>query len=331
MRSGHMSNRLATALFGALIMSMTSANASPVAYVNAVPETSGAILDARNLASCEKASLPQARCLPVRDLLGPHSRLANISGLLWLLGTAGLKGDEDVLVIGDSARDRDFLAGLLYIAGQKQVTVLTRSVTNLKAKGLTLKPGLARSTTREAVYQAAMRSGAVVLRNELLQMIRSDAPPVILDGRSEKEYWGATIRAARGGHIPGAQHSPRGDWRAVPEFKSPVQLGENTRPVLYGHDVRQGLGFLARAVAAGLRARIYLEGWAGWASDGALPVDAATYPERRARAVPAATPAAKPTSGQTSHLTLVGLVVTGLALAGAGFFLGRRSAGIPEA
>lgn len=331
MRSGHMLSGLAALLIGALIMPLTSAIAAPISYTNALPGSPGAILDTRAQASCEKASLPQARCLPVRDLLGPHNRLANISGLLWLFGTAGLTGNESVLVIGDNARDRDFLAGLLYLAGQKQVSVLTRSLAGLKANDLAFKPGLARSTTREVVYQAAMRSHVAVLRSELVQMIRSDAPPMILDGRSEKEYWGATVRAARGGHIPGAQHSPADDWKAVPDLKAPIVPSENAKPVVYGHDARQGLAFLARAVSAGLNARVYLEGWAGWASDGALPADAATYPDRRARAAPAAVPTAKSTPAQTSHSTLIGLLLAGFALAGAGFVLGRRSAGIPEA
>ncbi len=331
MRSGHMFSGLAAALIGAFIMPLTSAIAAPISYTNTFPGSPGAILDTRSQASCEKASLPQARCLPVRDLLGPHNRLANISGLLWLLGTAGLTGNESVVVIGDNAQDRDFLAGLFYLAGQRHVSVLTRSLPELKADGLTFKPGLARGATREVVYQAAMRSDVAVLRKELLQMIRSEVPPVILDGRSEKEYWGAVVRAARGGHIPGAQNSPTEGWKAVPELKAPVQPDENARPILYGHDARQGLAFLARATAAGLNARVYLEGWAGWASDGALPADAATYPYRRARTAPAAVPVAKSTSAQTSHTTLFGLLLAGFALAGAGFILGRRSASIPEA
>jgi len=52
--------------------------------------------------------------------------------------------------------------------------------------------------------------------------------------------------------------------------------------VIYGHDAFEGLIYLARLHARGIDARLYLEGWAGWASDGGLPADSVTYPDHAA-------------------------------------------------
>ncbi|MGI9381655.1 MAG: rhodanese-like domain-containing protein [Methyloligellaceae bacterium] len=316
---------VATAVTG-LVLPEGSALAAAIRAVSQVHGKPDVVIDTRPVALCEAASIPGARCLPPRDVLGPHRRLANVSGLLWLLGTVGLTGRETVLVAGGPARDRDFMAGLLFLAGQKSVLVLTTPIAKI---GTELKPGATRSVTREAVYQAPMRSDRIVLRSELVRMIRSEASPVILDGRSEGEYWGAHIRAARGGHIPGAQHGPipsLGDIKAGqggPSSESPMAW-----PIVYGHDARDGLAFLARLVAAGRDARVYAEGWSGWASDGALPADSATYPDLGKSKATARAPVSRAASRpeREARWRMAGLVLAGLGLAAFGYLLGRRTA-----
>lgn len=316
----------ATALVFALL-SQQSVDAAVVRFVSDPAIKTDLVIDVRPTAQCETGSLPGARCLPARDVFGPHGRPANISGLLWLLGTAGLTGAEHVMVVGDGSLDRDAMAGLLYVAGQRQVSVLKGPLRNLSSQGQALEPGIARSTTREAVYQAPMRGNAAILRAELLALIRSEAPPVILDGRRESDYWGATVRAPRGGHIPGAQHAAMAEWAG--EAKPPLHVPASARPVVYGHDAREGLAFLARVVATGADARVYLGGWAGWASNGALPADSETHPARRAMVQGGA--GAGRADGALPTLQLAAIAaLAGLGFAGAGFVLGRRTAGRGE-
>lgn len=137
-------------------------------------------------------------------------------------------------------------------------------------------PGVPRSRTREVVYRAPMRGERILLRNELHVLMAEDAPPVVLDGRTESEYWGQLIRGARGGHLPGAQHFPSsGLVRDVAVAVSGPFYGRES--VVYGHDAFEGVIYLARLIARGIDARLYLEGWAGWASDGGLPADSVTY------------------------------------------------------
>ena len=127
--------------------------------------------------------------------------MANVSGMLWLLGSAGLTGEEHLLVIGDRPEEKELMAGLLYLAGQRRISVLEPS-SQAWAGATGLEPGRIRSKTRETVYTAPMRDDRVVLRGELVRVIDSGKPPPLMDGRSESEYWGQRVRGMRGGHLP---------------------------------------------------------------------------------------------------------------------------------
>lgn len=271
------------------------------------------VIDSRPLADCKRATLPNARCLPADDFLGPHRRLPSERDILWLLGTAGLGGSEAVLVVGQDAMARDFVGGLLYLAGQRQVRVLTEPLTRVLAARTDASPGQERGMIRTAVFTAPMRAERVVLKQEVL---REAASATLLDGRSEREYWGETVRAARGGHLPGAVLLPATTLAARPPLSADGAIA-------YAHDAYEGLAYFTRLVAGhGIAARIYPGGWAEWAADGSLPIDAATYPEHRTEALAAVSPA--PTFG-TSPFALA--LVAGVALAVAfasGWFVCRR-------
>ncbi len=324
MRPDAMTRWIYNALFVAALVSGPAALAAAAPSITAVDKLGpavGVVIDVRPTSICETASLPRARCLPASDILGPHDRLANLSGLLWLLGTAGLTGKETVLVAGTPARDRDFMAGLLYLAGQSAVQVLT---TPIPKAGVDLEPGEARSSTRDVVFQAPVRSEAIVLRSELLQSIRSTTPPILLDGRSESEYWGQRVRAARGGHIPGAQHVEiaRLNGKTMRRLAASDSDDEG-KPIVYGHGSRDGIAFLARHVSAGRDVRVYMEGWSGWASDGALPADSATYPELVRSKDSKQPPVSSSPIGIRS--VVAGAVLGSLGLLVGGFLLGRRT------
>ncbi|MCP3869216.1 MAG: hypothetical protein GY703_14165 [Gammaproteobacteria bacterium] len=275
------------------------------------------VIDVRPLASCKSGTLAEARCIPVEDLVTPGRRLANVSGLLWLLGSAGLSGDEHVLVIGDDSSRRDFMAGVLYVAGQSRISVLNTRVTGTRA--YQKKPGILRSMTREQVYRAPMRSNKVVLRGELESMINHEPTPVLLDGRSENEYWGVRVRGTRGGHLPGAQHLNSTGLRAGHSDSVNISR-EAGDPIAYSHDAFEGLVYLARLVASRIDARLYLEGLVGWASDGSLPMDSTSYPqyENSARNQRSET-----TRNADGTLFSPAAVIAGGGFAMAGFLVGR--------
>lgn len=280
------------------------------------PVADEVLIDSRPLADCRQAALPAARCLPAADFIGPHRRLPSERDLLWLLGTAGLDGSEAVLVVGQDATARDFLAGLLHLAGQRRVRILQAPVARMLAGRSDAAPGRQRGMVRAAVFAAPMRAGRLVLKHELVREIET-ASAVLLDGRSELEYWGESVRGARGGHLPGAILLPA---TALASAGSRPALPAN-RAIAYAHDAYEGIAYFTRLAAGqGLDVRVYPGGWAEWAADGSLSADAATYPERRAE-----TPAPPaPMAGAFTGVVALAAAIAVLAAFAGGWLLSRK-------
>jgi len=132
---------------------------------------------------------------------------------------------------------------------------------------LATKPGKLRANTRIEVFVAPMQSDLVLLPGELAAALHSIE--LILDGRTEREYWGASLRGAnRGGHIPGAMQARSAD---------PDNLPTAVQAVVYAHDGFDSLVYFARLTAAGVQASVLLGGWQAWLADGSLPVDAESF------------------------------------------------------
>lgn len=252
-------------------------------------------LDVRQQDDCLHQTLANAICLPVESLLTDRARLANFSGLLWKLGTAGLTGSEHMLIMGDKLVRMEFVAGLLHLAGQRQITLLYRPLTDIieqhdKQHDQQFAPGSPTPPTRTSVWQSLMRSENIVLHNEMQQQAQAGAT-VILDGRTDAEYWGQVIRSARGGHIPGADSSPYGLWQPMSDTK-PTAVKDTV--IAYAADAYSGLAFYSRLISGGQHTRIYLDGWKRWATDSNLPVDAASYPGAAPQAAGNTSPDSQP-------------------------------------
>ena len=283
------------------------------------------LLDTRPEADCIASSASGAVCLPPEAFFGPHRRLASFRDIAWVLGTAGLRGDETVLVLGNDPVRRDAVSALLYLSGQSQVAVLDDPLDRQLDTGLFDRAaGRARGILRDPIHAGPWREDRILLRDELADALADGNIARLLDGRTADEYWGQRIRARRGGHLPGAELAPAAELRAAFARGEPGLDGE--QPVVaYAHDPLTGLAYLTLLRAGfGLDAALYLGGWREWADDGRLPADAVSYAEPRAEpAVP--TPAAPRTpmpAGQQSLLTLAALACA----SGFGYLLGKRTA-----
>jgi len=263
-----------------LVPGVAGASAALDYVPNAAAVGAVTVVDARAPAACLAKSVRGAHCLPAADFLGPHGRLASFRQIFWLLGTAGLSGREHVLVVGDDPVERDFVAGMLYLSGQRKVSILTRAVS--QGAGLApdaLGPGRPRAMLRNPIYQGTVRGDDIVLRTELARMLAARNAPAMLDGRGEAEYWGEHIRAWRGGHVPGAQSLPMGAARRE-LVGGHLDLPAGRSFVVYGHDAFESVAYFTLLRAAGTDARVLLGGWAGWANHPDLPVVSETYPDR---------------------------------------------------
>ncbi len=281
------------------------------------------VVDARSEGACLRYTVRGAHCLPAADFLGPHGRLASFREIYWLLGTAGLSEQVHVLVVGDDPTERDFVAGMLYLCGQRKVSILTIPI----ARGAGLEQtqmgqGTGRGMTRNPIYQGVVREGQIVLRDELAQALAATHPPPLLDGRSEDEYWGERIRAMRGGHLPGAQSLPmlKARWQMA---QGAVQWPQRDGVVVYADAPFESVAYftLLRA-GAGADARVFTDGGGDWANHPALPMDSVTYPDPVLASAVAKLPAKRANPDQIA-LVLGGMFT--LAAFSAGFFyLGKR-------
>ena len=284
------------------------------------------VVDSRTAQQCETATMAGARCLPAADFFGPHRRLASIAEIAWLLGTAGLDGNESVLVVGDDATDRDFVAGMLFIMGQRQVRILADHVSRLVSSNMFSKyAGVARSQVRETVYSASSRIQNVVFGLELFRMYSQGEEPSLLDGRSEKAFWGLDSNGRRrGGHLPGADHLPAGELRAEVSRGDAIGPAPARGPfVVYGDTAHDGVAFFTLVSAGlGLDTKVYLSGWSEWATK-PWPADAVSYPRQFAATAQSHTSASNHSQSWIVPSLFSGFLLASVAAA-CGFLLGRK-------
>lgn len=307
-----------TLLFAGLTAAAPAAAATDFAYTTQRERGAAeVVIDSRPLADCRRLTLAGARCLPADDFLGAQRQLPSERDILWLLGTAGLDGSETVLVVGETPAARDFVGGLLYLAGQRRVRILAEPLAPALAADGGAGSGVERGMVRSAVFTAPMRAERVVLKHELMR----SAAPMLLDGRSAREYRGQTQRGARGGRLPGARSLPA--TTLLPGGAQPAPAAD---AVAYAHDAFEGIAYFTRLAAGlGLPVRVYAGGWSEWAADAGLPVDHVTPAQARAGAVAAGAaapvPAAAPGGGA---LPLAPVAAAALLAALGGWYVSQR-------
>lgn len=123
------------------------------------------VVDVRPLADCGAASLRGARCLPAGEFVDSKGQLAPWREIVWLFSTSRLSGKETVLVVAERNEDRLLVAGLLHLAGQKQVYV-ARQQASMLLRHLPAAPGIPRDFARQMAYTARFRDGLLVFPHE---------------------------------------------------------------------------------------------------------------------------------------------------------------------
>ena len=111
---------------------------------------------------------------------------------------------------------------------------------------------------------------------------RGDA--VILDTRTDGEYAGTTVRARRGGAVPGAVHiewtrnlSPSGDYRPAAELKRMYEeagVTPDREVITYCQGgYRAAHSYLALRLLGYPRVRMYIGSWKEWGDREDLPIE----------------------------------------------------------
>ena len=230
--------------------------------------------------------IPGAVHLDLYGLSLVNTDSAPLDAFLWmiahLLTTRGVDGDRTVVVYDDQSGMRAARAfWFLELFGHQDVRVLDGGVGSWERQGF--------FTTTEATVpnKANWNVGRVEARLATwrdLQERLGQSEVVILDTRSDGEYFGTTVRAKRGGAVPGAVHI---EWtknlNSDGEFKSASELvalyeaaGVTAEKEIVSYcqgGYRAAHSYLALRLIGYPRVRNYVGSWKEWGDREDLPIE----------------------------------------------------------
>ena len=200
------------------------------------------------------------------------------------LGRAGIARDHTVVLYDDQGglhASRLFVA--LEYLGHDRVGILDGGFQAWSAAGGTLTQDPPRHPA--VTYRARPRPEVIAGKAEVLAGLGRPAR-VLVDARSGPEFRGQDVRAARGGHVPGARHV---EWTenlrrgSVPVWKSAAELATlyqaagvtpDKEAVTYcqTHSRASHTYFTLRLLGY-RKLKAYLGSWEEWGNDPALPVE----------------------------------------------------------
>lgn len=153
--------------------------------------------------------VPGAVHLPYGEIVSSHPPVAGLlperDQLERVLAAAGIGPQTRVVALdaeGGGAAGR--LLWTLEAHGHSAVSILNGGLHAWVGEGFATESGTAPAPTPGALQLPAPQ--ARIADAEYIMAHLGDADFVALDARSAEEYSGAAVRAARGGHIPGAVH-----------------------------------------------------------------------------------------------------------------------------
>ena len=244
------------------------------------------LIDLRPAEVFATGHIPGAVHLDLFGLSLVNTDPAPLDAFLWmvahLLTSRGVDGHRTVVVYDDQSGIRAARAfWFLELFGHRDVRVLDGGVSGWEREGF--------FTTTEATVpnKANWDVGRVEARLATwrdLQERLGQSEVVILDTRSDGEYFGTTVRAKRGGAVPGAVHI---EWtknlNSDGEFKSASELvalyeaaGVTAEKEIVSYcqgGYRAAHSYLALRLIGYPRVRNYVGSWKEWGDREDLPIE----------------------------------------------------------
>lgn len=237
------------------------------------------IIDARSAKEYAKCHIPGAVNLDLFSLHWFDSSQEGIRGFVRhmtkVLSFAGIRGKRVVFY--------DDISGMLAARGVWTLMYLSHPAAFMLDGGLDgwRRAGLETETTAQRFSPSEFASNQdpnLVIGYEELEQRLDDL--VIIDARSPDEYSGRLVRAARGGHIPGAINmdwnlnvAPDGAMKDNGELNKLYNFDPDAEIVTYCHGAyRAANSFIALKRLGYSNVRVYLGSWGEWANMPELPV-----------------------------------------------------------
>lgn len=190
---------------------------------------------------------------------------------------------NDTMVIGYDSEGGHHAARLwlgLRRYGHDRFAVMEGGLPKWIAEGRPIETGEVRVAPGSFVPKP--RGGVIATKDEVLAAVHS-GDPWLLDVRRDSEYTGEEVRAARGGHIPGAvnilwKDALRDDWTLkdrdeLEEMYVNAGFGPETNTVTYCQaGVRAAFTHLVLTALGHEDVRTYDGSWEEWGNDPAVPV-----------------------------------------------------------
>jgi thiosulfate/3-mercaptopyruvate sulfurtransferase len=250
------------------------------------------VLDLRPPEAYSNGHIPGARSFDIFGISLIDTRPEPLKAYLWLIEhliqAKGINSDSTILIYDDIAGMRSArLFWFLEFFGHDDVHVLNGGFTAWQAAGLPI--------THEAVVVPEPGNFKMKQRRELLATVddvlsRLNKPfTVIIDTRTDDEYTGKWIRAARSGAIPGTVHlewtnnlDPNGFMKSAEELKQMyaakgIVPEKEVIPHCHG-GYRSAHTYLALRLIGYPNVRNYLGSWGEWGNRTDLPIEHPTEP-----------------------------------------------------
>lgn len=246
------------------------------------------LLDLRSPESYQAGHIPGAihadygefvhRAPPAMGLLPPMPHLSAV------LSALGLRPEHHVVVYDEEGGGRAArVLWTLDVLGHRHCSLLNGGAPAWRRQGLSWSREATRA--RPSNYLARLdRPQALADRHYILERLDS-ADLVLLDTRSPAEYRGEDVRAARGGHIPGAVNmdwTDNMDMEHDRRLRDPSELAARLEALGVTPDRevvvycqthhRSALSYFVLRLLGYPRVRGYPGAWSEWGNDPSLPV-----------------------------------------------------------
>jgi thiosulfate/3-mercaptopyruvate sulfurtransferase len=234
--------------------------------------------------------LPGAVHLDLFGISSVDTDPAPLKAFFWiiehLLASRGVSNDVAVVVYDDTSGIRAARAfWFLEFFGHPNTRVLDGGFNAWTRKGLPVTQQAQKPKPTD--WTGSRAEGILASWSDVNDRLGS-TDAVILDTRSDGEYCGTTVRAARGGAVPGAVHlewtnnlGPDGAFKSAGELRQMYEragVAPNREVVTYCQGgYRAAHSYLALRLAGYPRVRNYIGSWKEWGDRVDLPIE---HPKR---------------------------------------------------